>query len=170
MESKQETVYLSNEDCEKRIRSFNSRKTTLIILSVILLPILAALAVFAYYGTSETTTIDESQNKVVIFANGNLSETQINEIFLILDNSEYTEEVVFKDSETAWSEWKTKNPASSDIHEQMEHNPMPNTFIVTINDLEQIPAAVYEFEKIPNVNQVKAPYNFHEFNESFTME
>jgi len=107
----------------------------------------------------------EDQNEVLVFTDGELTQEETQQIREILTDSEYTTPtgVTFKSRDDAWKEYKYNNPEASIIYDRMDYNPMPNTYIVTINDLTKIKAAVSEYELIDGVFKVSAPHDFAEF-------
>jgi cell division transport system permease protein len=110
----------------------------------------------------------ENQNEVMVFTDGELTPTETTRIQQVLTSSRFSAQggVRFYSKEEAWADFKYRNPNATLIHDimdNMEYNPMPNTFIVTIADLTQIKPAANEFERIEGVERVSAPDDFAKF-------
>ena len=110
----------------------------------------------------------EEQNEILVFVNNDLSKTEIMEISEILKNSEFCDRTGVEpySKEEAWEDFKRENPDADLIYgrmDEMNYNPMPHTFRVTINDLTKMSDAAKEYSKIEGVYRVSAPHDFAEF-------
>jgi cell division transport system permease protein len=127
--------------------------------------LMVGLATLAGVNISVILHYVEDQNEVLVFTDGELSDTETQKISETLRSSEYTTPtgVMFKCRNDAWAEYKYNNPEADIIYDRMDFNPMPNTYIVTISDLTKIREAVAEFEQLEGVFRVSAPHDFAEF-------
>jgi len=129
---------------------------------------MVGLAVLAAVNINVILSYVENQNEILVFAYGDLPDSDNNRITAELQGSRYVSPggVVFKSKERAWEEYREQYPNAGSLYERMEHmdyNPMPNTFIVTINDLSGIKNAERTFREIDGVREVAAPHDFAEF-------
>ncbi|MDR0221995.1 MAG: permease-like cell division protein FtsX [Oscillospiraceae bacterium] len=145
-----------------RMMSFASFCVLMVSLLLVGLALLTALNV------GRILSHIENRNEIMVFTNGDLTESETTRISDALRKSPYTASggVRFYSKEASWADWQAADPDRAKIYDymaDMDFNPMPNAFRVTINDLTKISAAEDEFENIEGVDAVKAPYDFAEF-------
>lgn len=142
-----------------RLMSFASFCVLLVSL------LMVGLATLAGVNINVVLDYVEDRNEVLVFTDGELSQTETAEISEKLMTSSYTTRtgVNFYSKEDAWTDFKRENPDAELIYERMDFNPMPNTFVVTISDLAKISDSVREFQQIEGVYRVSAPHDFAEF-------
>ncbi len=106
----------------------------------------------------------EDKNEVIVFVETDATSTDITHITDVLNSNIYKQSVRFKSKEEAWDEYREK--MGEDYYllfDYLGDNPMPNTFIVTLNDITKIDTIVTEFKQISGVEKVSAPYDFANF-------
>jgi cell division transport system permease protein len=127
--------------------------------------LMVGLAGLAGININQVLNHIEDKNEILVYTDGDLSDVQTQEITATLTGSRFVDAggVRFMCKEEALDLWKGQNPESVPIFDRMQYNPMPNTHIVTINDLTRISTAVRDFESIEGVLKVVAPSDFAEF-------
>jgi len=127
--------------------------------------LLVGLAVLAALNINIILSFIENKNEVMVYTEGDLTPIEIAEISETLMKSAYVSAggVRFYSKEDAWDDWQNNYPDYYTIYGNMDYNPMPNTHIVTVNDLTMISSAVNEFRGVEGVIKVSAPYDFAEF-------
>ncbi|MCL2754253.1 MAG: ABC transporter permease [Oscillospiraceae bacterium] len=104
----------------------------------------------------------ENQNQVLVFSGGELPDEVTNAISSALRSNVHSAQVEFRSREETWANHQQLFPDEASLYEHMDFNPMPNTFVVTINDITKIAAAAAEFREITGVIRVNAPHDFAE--------
>jgi cell division transport system permease protein len=104
----------------------------------------------------------ENQNQVLVFSDGALTDEQTSAISVALHTNVHTDRVQFRSREETWALHKQQHPEAAMLYEHMDFNPMPNTFLVTINDLTRINAAAADFRELEGVMRVNVPHDFAE--------
>lgn len=141
-----------------RMMSFASFCILMVSLLIISLAILIALDADILIGNVE------DRNEIMVFVDGDLPQTDISHIMDVLNSNTYRESVVFRSKEEAWEMYREKmGEEFSVLFEYLGENPMPSTFIVSLNDLTKIETAIRQFESIDGVESVSAPYDFANF-------
>jgi len=142
-----------------RLMSFASFCVLLVSL------LMVGLAGLAAVNINVVLNYIENQNEILVYTDGDLSDSETQRISQALRDNQYVSAggVAFKSKEEAWIEWKNQYSDARSIYDRMEYNPMPDTFIITINDLTKINLAAIEFEQISGVLKVTAPHDFAEF-------
>lgn len=141
-----------------RMMSFASFCILMVSLLLIGLAALFALDIGIIIGNIE------NRNEINVYINGDLPQDDISHIADILNNNEYTERVVYRSKEEAWEMEREKlGEEFYVLFDYLGENPMPCTFIVSLNDLSKIDAAVNEFKKIEGVEKINAPNDFADF-------
>jgi cell division transport system permease protein len=108
----------------------------------------------------------ENENEILVFVDGDLPESEITFIFDILNSykNDYVEKVIFISREEALEmerEWYGED--FFDLFDALGENPMPSTYVVSLNDITRINEAVSRFRQIDGVVRVNAPHDFAEF-------
>jgi len=110
----------------------------------------------------------EQKNEVMVYVEDGLSSSELTKISDALKSNPHVTSggVVFYPKEKAWEDWRNDHPEAAPAYsymDNMEYNPMPDTYIVTINDLTKISLAVDAFYSIKGVDEISAPYEFAQF-------
>jgi len=110
----------------------------------------------------------EQKNEIMVYVKDELSPSELTSVSDALNKSRYVTSggVVFYPKEKAWQDWRDAHPEAAAAYKYMDnmgYNPLPDTYIVTINDLTKILAAKSEFERIKGVDEVIAPQDFAQF-------
>ncbi|MCL2087461.1 MAG: ABC transporter permease [Oscillospiraceae bacterium] len=106
----------------------------------------------------------EDKNEILVFVENDAEPYKLAHIADVIAANSLTERVVFRSKEEAWDLQRERMGAEySVLFEHLDENPMPSTYIVTINDLSMIEQAVDDFSQIEGVEQVNAPYDFAHF-------
>ncbi|MCL1880571.1 MAG: permease-like cell division protein FtsX [Oscillospiraceae bacterium] len=104
----------------------------------------------------------ENQNQILIFTDGELSTEQTNAISFAVRENQFVSDVSFQSREETWAAHQNQHPEADSLYAHMQFNPMPNTFLVTVNDLTRINAVAVEFERLEGVIRVNVPHDFAE--------
>ena len=148
---------------------WHNRMMTFASFCVLLVSLLmVGLCLLAGLNVNQVLDYVEDQNEVLVFADGELEEGQINQIKIALTNSVYCERMTFRDKDATWAQWRNNTPEAGPIYGYIDdymgdYNPMPHTFIVTINDLTKISDAVRDYSQIEGIYKVSAPHDFAAF-------
>jgi cell division transport system permease protein len=125
--------------------------------------LMVGLASLAALNISVILSHIENQNEILVFVDGDLSDAETQRISQTLRESRYAGATRIYTKEEAWADWKQVNHEAQPIYNLMDFNPMPDTIIVTINDLTRINRAAEDFMQIDGVLKVTAPHDFAEF-------
>ncbi|MDR0821173.1 MAG: ABC transporter permease [Oscillospiraceae bacterium] len=132
------------------------------ILTVSLL--LIGLSLLFSYDIAKAIGSVESKNEILVFVSGTLPETDFLHIGDVLNSYSYSEKVTFKSREEALEDYKAKmGEEYFDLFDALGENPMPYTYVVTLNDVSMTDSAAKVFEAIDGVEKVSAPYDFAKF-------
>lgn len=141
-----------------RMMSFASFCILMVSLLIISLALLIGLDIGIIIGNVE------DRNEIMVFVDGELPQTEISHVLDALNSNAYTESVVYRSKEEAWELYRDKmGDDFSALFDYLGENPMPCTFIVSLNDLTKIDAAITQFESVSGVESVSAPYDFANF-------
>jgi len=141
-----------------RMMSFASFCILMVSLLLIGLASLFSLDIGIIIGNIENT------NEILVFAYNEVEGVQLNHIGDVLRSYAFVDEVVYRSKEEAWDmERESYGENIYVLFDTIDENPMPSTFIVSLNDITKITEAVNSFSKIEGVEQVAAPYDFANF-------
>jgi len=127
--------------------------------------LLLGLTVLLSLNISIIITNIENTNEILVFVDGDLSDTELSHISEILNSykNEYVDKVIFYSKEEALEDeksWYGENLAV--LFEMLGENPMPQTFRVSLSDITRINEAAERFEKIEGVIKIDTPHDFAE--------
>ncbi|MDR1753645.1 MAG: ABC transporter permease [Eubacterium sp.] len=106
----------------------------------------------------------EDKNEIIVFVKNEVSPTDAAHIGDVIKSNPLTEKVVFRTKEEAWEIQREKMGEQYFVlFDYLDENPMPSTYIVSINNIGMIEKAVADYGEIEGVEQVKAPYDFAHF-------
>lgn len=102
----------------------------------------------------------EDTNEITIYLKEDVSEKQIKHIQSVLEKNTDLSDVKYYSKEQALEDFRSNMAEYSELLDYLDENPMPETFLVRVNDLERIRRVVDTISGIEGVEQVKAPYDF----------
>lgn len=102
----------------------------------------------------------ENTNEITIYVEKGATLSQKDHIRDVLEKDENLTDIVYKSAEEARKEFEESMGEFSELFEYLPENPMPETFLVRVNDLTKIKYSVEAISSIDGVEQVKAPYDF----------
>ena len=99
------------------------------------------------------------KNEISVYLN---DDADIKHIGEVLKSNTLTEKVDFVSAEEGLKKM-VEHSEQKDLFENLPYNPVPATYMVTINDLDKISTAVQQFKAIDGVYKVNAPMDFAGF-------
>ncbi len=115
----------------------------------------------------------EDTNEITIYLAEGTTEKQVEHIRAVLEKNDEITEVTYYSKEQALADFRENMAEYSELLDYLDENPMPETFLVRVNDLSKIRHVVDTINSIEGVEQTKAPYDFAsvllEIRNTFTM-
>lgn len=106
----------------------------------------------------------EDLNEITVYMAEDISDEQITSTQKIIESTANVESVEYRSKEQILAAYKENLPDEDLwIFDRLMGNPMPETFIVRIKDLEAMDATVTALTKIDKVEEAVAPYDFATF-------
>ena len=106
----------------------------------------------------------EELNDVVVFMDKGVAEEQINTLHEKLKQTPNVREVKYRSSDEALEEFKQRYDKDySVIFDKLFENPMPESFIIKLDDISLISNTVDNISTFNDVETVNAPYEFARF-------
>ncbi len=102
----------------------------------------------------------EDTNEITIYLKENVTEKQTEHIRSVLEKNEDLTEVTYYSKEQALEDFRNDMAEYSELLDYLDENPMPETFLVRVNDLSRIRHVVNSINEIEGVEKTKAPYEF----------
>ena len=100
------------------------------------------------------------KNEISVYLN---DDADIKHIGEVLKSNTLTEKVDFISAEEGLKKMIEQYSEQKELFENLPYNPVPATYMVTINDLDKISTAVQQFKAIDGVYKVNAPMDFAGF-------
>ena len=100
------------------------------------------------------------KNEISVYLN---DDADIKHIGEVLKSNTLTEKVDFVSAEEGLKKMIEQYSEQKELFENLPYNPVPATYMVTINDLDKISTAVQQFTAIDGVYKVNAPMDFAGF-------
>ncbi|MBQ8170802.1 MAG: permease-like cell division protein FtsX [Oscillospiraceae bacterium] len=101
----------------------------------------------------------ENTNEIAIYLE-DVSDEQIEHIRSVLENNSDITEIQHITKEEALENFRESMAEEAELLDHLDENPMPETFMVRVDDLTKIRHVVNVVEGIDGVEKVKAPYDF----------
>lgn len=101
----------------------------------------------------------ENTNEIAIYLE-DVSDAQIAHIRDVLENNSDITEITHITKEEALENFRESMADEAELLDHLDENPMPETFMVRVDDLTKIRHVVNVVEGIDGVEKVKAPYDF----------
>lgn len=136
------------------IMSFASFSILLVSLLQISITVLIMMNLNIVMGNIEDT------NEITIYVEDGATDEDIAHIKSVLENNSELTDVKYYSKEEALEDFREKMAEYAGLLDYMDDNPMPETFLVRVNDLKNIRGVVEQISSINLVEQVKAPYDF----------
>lgn len=141
---------------KNRLMSFAS----LCILTVCLL--LVGLSGFVMLDCGIILDNVSDKNEISVYME---DDADINHIKDVLNSNTLVTKVRYISPEEGLESMKNQYKDQTELFESLPYNPVPPTYMVTINDLDKIDMAVGQFQVIQGVYKVNAPMDFAGFIE-----
>ena len=100
------------------------------------------------------------KNEISVYLN---DDADIKHIGEVLKSNTLTEKVDFVSAEEGLKKMVEQYSEQKELFQNLPYNPVPATYMVTINDLDKISTAVQQFKAIDGVYKVNAPMDFAGF-------
>ena len=100
------------------------------------------------------------KNEISVYLN---DDADIKHIGEVLKSNTLTEKVDFISAEEGLKKMIEQYSEQKELFQNLPYNPVPATYMVTINDLDKISTAVQQFKAIDGVYKVNAPMDFAGF-------
>ena len=102
----------------------------------------------------------ENTNEIAIYLEEGVSDTQVAHIRDVLQNNSDITEIEHITKEQALEDFREDMAEQAELLDYLDENPMPETFMVRVDDLTKIRHIVNVIQEIEGVEKVKAPYDF----------
>lgn len=102
----------------------------------------------------------ENTNEIAIYLEEGVSDGQIAHIRDVLQNNSDITDVKHITKEQALEDFREDMAEQAELLDYLDENPMPETFMVRVEDLTKIRHIVNLITDIEGVEKVKAPYDF----------
>lgn len=102
----------------------------------------------------------EDTNEITIYLKENVTDNQVEHIRSVLEKNGDISDVQYYSKEQALEDFRNNMAEYSELLDYLDENPMPETFLVRVNDLSKIRRVVDTINEIEGVEQTKAPYDF----------
>ncbi len=102
----------------------------------------------------------ENTNEIAIYLEEGITDSQFSQIKQSLESNEDFTEVRHITKEEALESFRQDMAEYSELLDNLESNPMPETFMVRVDDLTEIRHITNVLSEMDGVEKVKAPYDF----------
>ena len=102
----------------------------------------------------------ENTNEITIYLEEGVTDKQLEHIRSVLDKNDDITEVTYHSKEQALEDFRNNMAEYSELLDYLDENPMPEAFLVRVNDLTKIRHVVDTINSIEGVEKTKAPYDF----------
>lgn len=102
----------------------------------------------------------EDTNEIAIYLNEGITQKQVDHIRSVLEKNDQITEVTYRSKEEALADFRSNMAEYSELLDYLEENPMPETFLVRVDDISKIRQVVVEINSIEGVEKIQAPYDF----------
>lgn len=102
----------------------------------------------------------EDTNEITIYLKENITDSQVEHIRSVLEKNGDISDVQYYSKEQALEDFRDNMAEYSELLDYLDENPMPETFLVRVNDLSKIRRVVDTINEIEGIEQTKAPYDF----------
>ncbi len=102
----------------------------------------------------------ENTNEIAIYLEEGVPDSQVAHIRDVLQNNSDITEIEHITKEQALEDFREDMAEQAELLDYLDANPMPETFMVRVDDLTKIRHIVNVVEEIDGVEKVKAPYDF----------
>ncbi len=102
----------------------------------------------------------ENTNEIAIYLEEGVSDNQISHIRDVLQNNSDITDIEHITKEQALEDFRQDMAEQAELLDYLDENPMPETFMVRVDDLTKIRHIVNLITDIEGVEKVKAPYDF----------
>lgn len=102
----------------------------------------------------------ENTNEITIYLEEGVTDKQLEHIRTILDKNDDITEVTYHSKEQALEDFRNNMAEYSELLDYLDENPMPEAFLVRVDDLTKIRHVVDAINSIEGVEKTKAPYDF----------
>lgn len=100
------------------------------------------------------------QNEISVYLE---NEDSVDSVKKALEENSLVQNISYISPEEGLKKMVEQYEDQKELFESLPYNPVPPTFMVTINDLEKINEAVGQFEQLAGVYKVNAPMDFASF-------
>lgn len=130
-------------------------------LTMLMIAIALAMPACLYVMLNNLQAVTQHWNdagQITLFLKSSLSDQQINNVRLLLNDSTEIENIEFKSAEQALKDFQQRNEFA-DLLEGLDENPLPATFIITPNkqtkDTNDLNSLVNKLQNHPDVDYVQ---------------
>lgn len=102
----------------------------------------------------------ENTNEITIYLEEGVTDKQLEHIRSVLDKNDDITEVTYHSKEQALEDFRNNMAEYSELLDYLDENPMPEAFLVRVDDLTKIRHVVDTINSIEGVEKTKAPYDF----------
>lgn len=102
----------------------------------------------------------EDTNEIAVYLEEGITDKQLEHIRTVLEKNEEITEITYRSKEEALEDFKEKMEQYSELLDYLDENPMPETFLVRVDDLTKINTVVDTINSIEGVEKTQAPYDF----------
>lgn len=103
----------------------------------------------------------ENKNEVILFLEDGLSDADIEQIGVKLNNIENVSEVVFYSKEEAFEEIKLGIENSEELFSYVgEESPLPDSYRIRVIDIETMGATLMDVNRLTGIESINAPNDF----------
>lgn len=117
---------------------------------------LVVFGIFLLILFNVNSLIDGLSNKleIVLYIN-NVSQNEKNVLQERITEVEGVKEVYFIPKEKAWDSFQQNFQGKVSMEGILQHNPLPDSFVVQVEDIKQIPETAAKFAKFPEINDIR---------------
>lgn len=103
----------------------------------------------------------ENKNEVIIFLEDGISDADIEQIGVKLNNMENVTEVVFYSKEEAFEEIKTGIENSEELFSYVgEESPLPDSYRIRVDNIEKMGVTLMDVNRLAGIDSINAPNDF----------
>ena len=103
----------------------------------------------------------ENKNEVIIFLNDDITEENIEQMGVKLNNMDNISEVVFYSKDDAFDNIKAGMENSEELFQYVgEESPLPDSYRVKVKDIEKMSSTLMAINKLEGIYKIKAPNDF----------
>ncbi len=139
---------------KNRVMSFASFSILMVSLLLVSCSVLLMINANIIMGNIENT------NEIAIYLEEGVTQDQIAHIRDVLENNSDITDIKHITKEQALEDFRTDMAEQAELLDYLDENPMPETFMVRVDDLTKIRHIVNMITEIDSVEKVKAPYDF----------